>query len=104
MTKPINKPVRDNIPDICRNNGQHPSIRILDDREYSRELNKKLVEEVGEYLADNEIEELADIIEVVEALAERQGHSIEDVMDIKRRKQSINGAFRDKIYLISVDD
>ena len=63
----------------------------------------KLKEEVEEYLSDNNIEELADIIEVIEALAENQGSSLNEVMEIKQRKQNKNGAFKKKIYLISVE-
>ena len=63
----------------------------------------KLKEEVEEYLSDNNIEELADIIEVIEALTENQGSSLNEVMEIKQRKQNKNGAFKKKIYLISVE-
>lgn len=104
MTKSFNKLVRDNIPDICRANGQTPNTKILDDQSYTLELNKKLKEETEEYLSSSEIEELADIVEVVEALAENLGSSLREVMEIKQRKQKINGAFKDKIFLISVDD
>ena len=48
--KNFNKLVRDKIPEIIRENGETPKVRILDDVEYERELNKKLQEEVNEYL------------------------------------------------------
>ena len=99
MKKQINKLVRDNIPSLCKN----PVTKILDDADYAAALKQKLNEEVGEYLQDNTVEELADIIEVVEALAETQGSSLKEVMDLKQRKQSKNGAFRNRVYLISVD-
>ena len=99
MKKQINKLVRDNIPSLCKN----PVTKILDDADYAAALKQKLNEEVGEYLQDNTIEELADIIEVIEALAETQGSSLKEVMDLKQRKQSKNGAFHDRVYLISVD-
>ena len=104
MKKPINKLVRDNIPFICEKNGQIPKVKVLDDQKYTSALNKKLKEEVREYLMSNDIEELADIVEVVEALAENQGVSIKDVMEIKQNKQNINGAFKNRLFLISVDD
>ena len=99
MKKQINKLVRDNIPSLCKN----PVTKILDDADYAAALKQKLNEEVGEYLQDNTIEELADIIEVIEALAETQGSSLKEVMDLKQRKQSKNGAFRNRVFLISVD-
>lgn len=103
MKKQINKLVRDNIPLICEKNGQTPEIQILDDENYTSALRMKLKEEVEEYLADYNIEELADIIEVIEALAESHGSSLNEVMDIKQHKQKKNGAFKNKIYLVSVD-
>ena len=104
MKKQINKLVRDNIPNICKNNMQTPIIRILDDKEYTTELKRKLKEEVSEYFQTCEIEELADIVEVIEALAKIHDSSFEEVLEIKRKKQHKNGAFNDKIYLISVED
>ena len=97
--KQINKLVRDHIPSFCEN----PVTKTLDDEEYTAALKLKLEEEVGEYLQDNTIEELADIIEVVEALAENQGSSLKEVLEFKQRKQRKNGAFHDRIFLISVD-
>ena len=83
MMKHINKLVRDNIPDICKENGQIPETRILNDSEYSSELRRKLQEEVQEYLLSSDIEELADILEVIEALVEDHGSSFEELMRIK---------------------
>ena len=48
--KKYNKLVRDKIPTIMLKDGQLPTTRILDDEEYIKELNKKLTEEVNEYL------------------------------------------------------
>ena len=103
MKKQINKLVRDNIPFICEKNGQTPETKILDDEKYTTELRAKLIEEVEEYLTDNNIEELADILEVIEALAENQGTSLNKVIEIKQNKQKKNGAFKNRIYLISID-
>ena len=103
MKKQINKLVRDNIPLICEKNGQTPETKILDDENYAAELKAKLIEEVEEYLTDNNLEELADILEVIEALAENQGASLDKVMGIKQNKQNKNGAFKNRIYLLSVD-
>ena len=103
MKKQINKLVRDNIPLICKSNGQTPETTILDGESYTSALRTKLYEEVEEYLSDYNIEELADIIEVIEALAENQGSSLNQIMEIKKHKQRKNGAFRSRIYLISVD-
>ena len=104
MKRSVMKLVRDNIPAICKENGQTPETRILDNIEYTSELRKKLKEEVDEYLSSTELEELADIVEVIEALAENQGSSLEAVLDIKQTKKCKNGAFKKRIFLKSVDD
>lgn len=104
MKRPVNKLVRDHIPSICERNGQIPETKVLDAEQYTAALNEKLQEEVREYLTCNDLEELADILEVVEALAESQGSALREVMEIKAKKQNTNGAFRNRIFLLSVDD
>ena len=65
-----NKLVRDKIPEIIRQQGEIPNCRILDQKEYLYFLEQKLDEEVGEYHRDQNVEELADILEVVFSLAD----------------------------------
>ncbi len=97
--KTFNKLVRDTIPDIIRGNGETPTVRILGDKEYERELNKKLQEEVNEYLADGNIEELADIEEVLRALITLKGVSYEDFDKMREKKCEQRGAFKDRVFL-----
>ena len=77
-----NKLVRDKIPQIIKNDGKTPITKILNDDDYIAELRKKSEEELQEYLsaATNEaaLEELADLLEVIHALAKVHGSSIED--------------------------
>lgn len=96
------KLVRDNIPDICNSNNQVPNYRVLSDDEYKTALLKKLKEETREYISSNDIEELADILEVVEALAVNQGSNLDKVLKIKEAKASKNGKFEKKYFLESV--
>ena len=63
------KLVRDKIPQIIKDQGNIPVIRVLSDGEYIEYLNKKLKEETEEYLESNCIEELCDIMEVTKAIA-----------------------------------
>lgn len=102
MIIPHNKLVRDNIPQIIENNGQSAKTVILDDEKYTAALEKKLKEETREYLQSKELTELADILEVVEALAKNQGSSFDEVLELKKQKQEKNGAFDKRIFLISV--
>lgn len=75
----MGKLVRDRIPEIIRNDGKKPIIEILSNEEYLKELDKKLNEEVAEYQADKSIEEMADILEVLYAVCEARGHSVEEM-------------------------
>ena len=99
--KTFNKLVRDRIPEIIRANGEVPLVRILGDEEYERELNKKLQEEVNEYLADRNIEELADIEEVLRALVALKGVAYGDFDKMREEKCKKRGAFKERVFLES---
>ena len=100
------KLVRDRIPEIILSKGETPITRILSDAEYKEELEKKLHEEYLEVLdaeGENRIEELADMLEVMEALASVENKTLDDVLSVKAKKQEKRGAFKDKIYLEGVE-
>ena len=99
-----NKLVRDKIPEIIEKNGENPVTRILADGEYIDELNKKLQEEMKEYLADGSVEELADIVEVIYGLLDAKQVSVEEFEKIRIEKVQKRGAFKEKIYLAKVDE
>ena len=92
------KLVRDRIPEIIIADGKKPIIRILDNDEYLRELDKKLYEEITEYQADKSIEEMADVLEVLFAICEARGHSVEELMDVRNEKREKRGGFEQKIF------
>lgn len=102
MEKTFNKLVRDNIPQIIKDNGGKAITRVLSDEEFRTELIKKLYEEYNEVVAadkDNILEELADMIEVIRYLAICEGSSLEDVIEISKTKVLKRGAFNKKIFL-----
>ena len=74
-----NKLVRDKILEIIKVNGQKSTHKILTADEYAVELTKKLVEEVEEYKKDKNTDELADIMEVVYALARLHSCTAEEL-------------------------
>ena len=98
--KTYNKLVRDNIPEIMVEKGVTPITRVLDDKEYIEELNKKLLEEVKEYLESNEILELCDIEEVLLAILRFNNISKEEFEQKRQEKVKKRGAFNKKIFLI----
>ena len=95
-----NKLVRDRIPDIIRQQGEIPYTKTLEPDEYRCLLEAKLDEEVGEYHRDKNLEELADILEVVYALADSIGNR-EELMEIYQKKHDTRGGLKDRIFLIS---
>lgn len=95
-----NKLVRDRIPEIIAQGGEKPNIRILDEQEYLLLLHAKLDEEVGEFHRDKNLEELADILEVVYSLAQLHGGR-EELDRMYKRKHDARGGFEDRVFLIS---
>jgi predicted house-cleaning noncanonical NTP pyrophosphatase (MazG superfamily) len=101
-TKRYNKLVRDRIPEIIQAQGGLPVTRMLDDQEYLHELVKKLDEEVTEFKTDLSLEELADVQEVVLALADKVA-SRQELEEVRMRKAEERGTFKDKTYLERTD-
>jgi len=101
--KVYNKLVRDNIPNIIKSNNQRCKTRVLDNDEYLLELDKKLKEELNEYLQSGEIEELADIGEVILAIVKAKGFSYNQFEEIRKSKAQVRGGFENKIFLIETE-
>ena len=81
-----NKLIRDKIPEMIEQNGGNAVIRQLSQEEFVRFLEMKLDEEAGEYHRDKTVEELADILEVVYALAAVQGCTKEELLAVYNEK------------------
>lgn len=107
MGRTYNKLVRDRIPEIIEGNGEKPVVRILDEVEYKGELEKKLNEEYQEVLgtttSEERIEELADMLEIIDALAALEGKTLDDVVEVKKQKSLKRGGFEKRIFLERVD-
>ncbi|NMP23641.1 nucleoside triphosphate pyrophosphohydrolase [Sulfobacillus harzensis] len=101
------KLVRDRIPELISAHGERPRTRRLDDKEYVAALHDKLQEECQEYLSANTdvsaVEELADVMEVVRALAAVHGASPEALEVVRAEKAARRGGFLERIYLIDVE-
>ena len=99
-----NKLVRDNIPDIIRKQGKNPCIRILEAEAYTHALEQKLDEETAEFHKEKNLEELADILEVVYALAEDLGSSKAELHRVYEQKHEARGGFEKKYLLIRTEN
>ncbi len=100
-----NKLVRDKIPEnIDSEPGRKSKYKILNDTEYLTELNKKVLEEANEFIEEDSIEELGDLMEVINTIMKLKGYKIEEVYNIMKAKTNKKGAFDKKIYLEYVDE
>ncbi len=100
--KIYNKLVRDKIPEIIKNSGKQFDIHIADTSEALKLLEAKLDEEVAEFHQDKNLEELADIMEVIFALAKNLGFSEEDLLNKRLAKKEERGGFDKNIILEKV--
>lgn len=100
----MGKLVRDKIPEIIKNDGKKPIIEILSNEDYLTELDKKLNEEVAEYQADKSIEEMADVLEVLFAICEARGYSVDELMRVRETKREKCGGFADRIFWIGNEE
>lgn len=93
------KLVRDKIPEIIRTKGTEPIIHVASEREYWLKLKEKLLEEVGEFNEAESQEEMADVLEVIDAILEFKGFKKEDIEALKNKKAEERGGFKDRIIL-----
>ena len=96
------KLVRDRIPEIIEKGGKSCSTTILNDTEYMTLLDEKLNEELAEYQESKSMEELADLLEVIRAVASARGSSMAEVERIRLRKAAERGGFEKRILLTEV--
>lgn len=101
--KTYNKLVRDRIPEIIEKTGKRCEIEILNDEEYLKAIDAKLDEELAEYHKEQNLEELADLLEVIYAAALARGYSIEDLEKMRTFKANERGAFNKRILLKEVE-
>lgn len=102
--KKYNKLVRDKIPEIIEKDGHKAKFHILSEEDFIIELDKKLVEEVKEYQKDKELEEMADILEVLYSICKARGYTIKELEAKRREKSDERGSFDKKLYLESVNN
>lgn len=104
MLYTYNKLIRDKNVEIMENLGHKVEYEILDDERYNVELDKKLKEEVNEYLANYSVEEMADVMEVIYAMLDYRGITMEEVEKARIEKRNRKGAFKNKVFLKTVEE
>ncbi len=100
----MDKLVRDLVPGQLTAKGVAARVSRYDDAAFVAALRAKLVEESNEYLAARDdaeaIAELADILEVLLALAAVHGADAAALEGARRAKRSARGGFRERFRLI----
>lgn len=104
QSRKFNKLVRDKIPQIIEAGGGTCVIRKLSGDEYLRALDQKLDEELAEYHKDQNIEELADLLEVLYAAAVARGYSLEQLEQVRKEKALARGGFEESVLLLEVTE
>lgn len=103
MKKLSAKLVRDKIPDIIRNDGRKPIVKVISGNQLADALNQKLLEEHREFLdapdGAKKLEELADLLEVIYGLANQIGVSKEELFNTCDEKRSARGGFVKGLFL-----
>ncbi|WP_306659812.1 nucleoside triphosphate pyrophosphohydrolase [Bacillus sp. AFS017336] len=100
--KNYNKLVRDKIPNIITKSGSTYETEVLSEKEYIEKLNEKLNEELEEFYnatPEETVGEIADILEVLYAIAETKGISMEEIEKVRLQKKEERGGFKDRILL-----
>ena len=97
--KIFDKLVRDRIPEIIENSGNYCGVEVVSDEVALEYLYKKLQEEVDELVEDKNLEEIADVVEVLFAIGGKYGYSEEDILNRRNEKKVKSGGFEDNIVL-----
>jgi predicted house-cleaning noncanonical NTP pyrophosphatase (MazG superfamily) len=98
-----NKAIRDKIPEIIADSGKKYDLKQLDDTSFLAEIEKKLIEEVNEYSESKDIEELADLLEVIYRISELRGVNSDELDEIRKDKAKKRGIFANNLFLIDAE-
>ncbi len=107
MIKKYNKLIRDKILEIIRAAGERPYWRILNGKEYLREIKKKILEEAKELIEAKDkkgiIDEIVDIQELTDALISETGLTKSEIKKQQKIKNKKRGGFKKRLFLIKTE-
>ena len=97
----FDKAIRDKIPEIIKESGKNCNVKKLNDSEFLVQLEKKLVEELTEYQESKNVEELADVLEVIYRISNLKGFDLDKARLGKIEKR---GKFEKNLFLVDTSD
>ncbi|MFA6005427.1 MAG: nucleoside triphosphate pyrophosphohydrolase [Patescibacteria group bacterium] len=100
----FHKLVRDRIAKIIEKQGKKPVVHVATEEEYYHELKAKLIEEANEYIKSGDMEELADLLQVIYTICEYKNYPRETLEELRRKKNTEKGKFLDRIILDEVKE
>ena len=104
MIKTYHKLVRDRIPELIEKQGGSCTFEILPREAYLQMVDAKLDEELAEYHKDQNLEELADLLEVLYAAAIARGFTLDQLEAVRKEKKERRGGFDKRILLKTVTE
>ena len=96
------KLIRDRIPQIIESQGKICVTEVLSQEAYLKMLDEKLNEELAEYQESKSLEELADLLEVMEAVVTARGYTWQQLIATRDEKREKRGGFQNRILLKEV--
>lgn len=103
MRQEYDKLIRDLIPQHIAASGKDYQVETMKEGEFRQALRDKLVEEAteaAEASPESLVTELADLLEVVDALMEAEGLTKEQVEQEQARRQQERGSFERRLKLL----
>lgn len=101
--KKYNKLVRDKIPEILEEKKVRFKTHIATKKEYPDKLYEKLIEELEEFKAKPNMEEFADMLEVIDFIGKYYNFNLTDIKNVKKTKKEQKGGFNERIILDETD-
>ncbi len=100
----MSKLVRDLIPEVIPEDKLDLyRFSTLNEEDYRTHLNNKLLEEVKEYLEAENMEELADIFEVIDSIIKLNNFDRNELSAVQKSKKEKRGGFEKRIFMEVVD-
>ena len=95
-----NKLVRDKIPDIIIQQGNHPEYHIVNDKaDYCQALREKILEEAIEFKESQDVNEIIDVLEAIYCLIEAENLDFTKIEELRKKKNVERGSFKRRIIL-----